>query len=296
MAVKKDWEKAYEDYKTGQFTYDDIAKKYKVSKACVNSWRTRHWTKLDNADVMQNGNDNADTIQGSDIDMQSDIQQEPVKLDVTRPTELLVPIVTKQLEDTNPALIYQEYSRDNLPQISDREARFVEEYIIDLDKKDAAIRAGYSVANADSLGCRVYARPDVNAHIQVALAERRKRSGMNADTAIRELGRIGRANPARVLMADGGINPDASEDDLAAVQSVKVKVTPTKDGGEIVEKETRFHDKTRALELYMKAAGMLIDRKQIDVTAKVEEMSDDDRLKRIKELQSQLAIDVSVEP
>lgn len=285
MAVKKDWEKAFEDYKQGM-SYADIAKKYKVSLPAVRSWQQRHWKD------MQQANDDMQNMQNSNDDMQGDIRVSGAKLDVSRPNEVLAPIVTKQIQDTQPARIYAEYSRDNLPKITDREARFVEEYLIDLDKKNAAIRAGFTISNADSMGCRLYSRPDVNAHIQVALAERLKRSGMNADLAIRELGRIIRANPAKVIMEDGGINPNASEDDLACVSAVKVKSTPTKGGGEIKEKETRFHDKVRATELYMKAAGMLIDRKQVEIHKTYDDMPEDELDRKIKELESKIIIDV----
>jgi phage terminase small subunit len=280
----KNYYKAYQDYQAGNFTYEQLAKKYKVSPTTINTWRSRYWAKWDSQDSQNSG----EVSQVS----QDTSQAEDVKLDSTRPQDCLQPIVAKQVQDTAPARIYAEYSRDNLPEITDREARFVEEYLIDLDKKNAAIRAGFTIANADSMGCRLYARPDVNAHIQVALAERLKRSGMNADLAIRELGRIIRANPAKVIMGDGGINPNASEDDLACVSAVKVKTTPMKGGGEITEKETRFHDKVRATELYMKAAGMLIDRKQVDVTTRVEDMTLEQVEARKRELEKKLGIKI----
>ncbi|MDF2563714.1 MAG: Phage terminase, small subunit [Massilibacillus sp.] len=289
----KQYYKAYIDYQIGNYTYEQLAKKYKVSPASVNSWRTRYWSKWD---AMQNEQTDNATMQNTGDIMQgnADVTQEHgVRLDISRTKEMYVPIVTKQINDTNPALVYESYSRDNLPEISDREARFVEEFLIDLNKQDAAIRAGYSVQSAASLGSRLYDRPDVNAHIQVALAERRKRSGINADTTLRELGRIALANPARIVGKDGSILESASDDDLAAIQSIKVKVTPCKGGGEITEREVKFHDKTKAIELYMKASGMLVDKKEINITNKVELMSDEDRRNRIKQLQEEMEIDAS---
>lgn len=291
--LKKNYYKAYQDKLAGM-TYDQIAKKYKVTKSAVQAWQKRYWRQWDN-DGQEQPQDGQNAAGWAD-DGQKDGRGEPEKLVVASRSEYLTPIVSRHVADTSPSRIYAEYSRDNLPQLSDREARFVEEYIIDLDKKFAAIRAGYSVQSADVLGCRVYDRPAVNAHIQVALAERMKRSGMSADLAIRELGRIGRANPAKVLTEDGGINPNANEDDLAAIQSVKVKTIPAKGGGEpIVEKEIRFHDKTKALELYMKAAGMLIDKKQIDVTTKTDTMTDNDLDSKIQAYLDKATINVTPE-
>ena len=259
----KKYEKAYIDYRTGEFTYEDIAKKYKVSKTTINTWRSRYWSKWDKTSQEQNPKT---AISHGNSQHINDI------IDMTRPENTLQPIVDKQVAETAPAKIFAEYSRDNLPKLTDKQQRFVEEYIIDLDKKNAAIRAGYSVKNADCIGANTYQKPEVYAHIQVALAERRKRSGMNADLALRELGRIARSNPGNVLDESGGIREDASEDDLASIKSVKVKRIPCKGGGVTTEKEIQFHDKTKALELYMRAEGMFVD-KSLVVTANAGDLS-----------------------
>jgi hypothetical protein len=78
---------------------------------------------------------------------------------------------------------------------------------------------------------------------------------------------------------------------MAAIAGIKVKNTPTKNGT-IVEREVRFVPKDRALELAAKIAGMIVERKQVDVTNRVEEMTDEERLRRIAELQAKLAIDI----
>ena len=56
---------------------------------------------------------------------------------------------------------------------------------------------------------------------------------------------------------------DATEDDLACIQSVKVK---TMDGakGKSVEREVRLNDKMKALELLGKHLGMFKDKLEVD--------------------------------
>jgi phage terminase small subunit len=295
MAKKKNYELAYQDKLAGM-TYDQLAKKYKVTKSCVQSWQVRHWSKLEQENNTQEESDNVQNVQLNKGNTQNDMQRSPIKLDEPSNGRVFNSITVKQRQDTNPALIYEEYSRDNLPKLEPREERFVEEFIIDLSKTDAAIRAGYSVQSAAQLGCRLYDKPGIFAHIQVALAERRRRTGINADTAIRELARIALANPAKVVAADGSLIEGASEDDLAAIQSIKVKTIPARGDGEpTVEKEIRFHDKTKALDLFMKAAGMLIDKKQIDVTTKTENMQDDELDSRIKAYLDKATINVTPE-
>ena len=81
---------------------------------------------------------------------------------------------------------------------------------------------------------------------------------------IRELARISFANPARVIAEDGSIRSDATEDDLAAIQSIKVKTTKGKNGV-TVEREVRFYDKNKSLELAGKHIGMFVDRKELTI-------------------------------
>ena len=68
--------------------------------------------------------------------------------------------------------------------------RFVEEYLIDLNATQAAIRAGYSPKTAYSIGHELMKIPEVRARIYKAMAERSKRTGINADRVLRELGKI----------------------------------------------------------------------------------------------------------
>jgi phage terminase small subunit len=135
----------------------------------------------------------------------------------------------------------------------------------------------------------------VNTHIQAALAERNKRTGINADITIRELARIALANPVRVLLQDGSIDVTASEDDLAAIQAVKVKcIGYDKETEEpLYEREVRFYDKNKSLELLMKHQGMLIERKQVDVTTKANEMPDDVLDSKIKAYLDKATIDIT---
>jgi phage terminase small subunit len=54
---------------------------------------------------------------------------------------------------------------------------------------------------------------------------------------------------------------------------VKVKTIPTQDG-EGVEREIRFADKIKALELLGKRFGMWIDKQQVDVQGAVQIVDD----------------------
>lgn len=148
--------------------------------------------------------------------------------------------------------------------LSKKRQRFCEEYLIDLNATQAAIRAGYSPKTANEQGARLLANVSIQKVIAKAIAERSKRTGINQDRVIQELARIAFVNPDNVINSkDASVKEDASEDDLACIQSVKVKKT---DGakGKSIEREVRLNDKMKALELLGKHLGMFKDKVELE--------------------------------
>ena len=154
--------------------------------------------------------------------------------------------------------------------LTDKQQRFVEEYLIDLNATQAAIRAGYKRSEyTDTNANKILENTRVAEEIEKRIAERSKRTGINQDRVILELARIAFVNPQNVIdPEDASVRPDASEDDLACIQSVKVK---TMDGekGSSTEREVRLADKMRALELLGKHLGMFKDKAQLDIVLPV---------------------------
>jgi phage terminase small subunit len=143
--------------------------------------------------------------------------------------------------------------------LAPKQERFVEEYLIDLNATQAAIRAGYSSKTANEQGSRLLANVSVSLRVKEAMAERSRRTGINQDRVLRELARLAFVNPIDVInMDEATVKADASADDTAAIASVKVKVIPTEDG-DGVEREIRLADKLRALEMLGKHLGMFRD-------------------------------------
>ena len=144
-----------------------------------------------------------------------------------------------------------------------KQKRFVEEYLIDLNATQAAIRAGYSPETAYSIGSENLKKPEIRACIEKAMAERSKRTGINQDRIIMELAKIGLLNPKDLVdFYEATVKEEAAEEDLAAIASVRVKRFPTKDG-EGIEREIKMHDKTKALELLGRHFGMFKDKVEV---------------------------------
>ena len=140
--------------------------------------------------------------------------------------------------------------------MTDKQKRFVDEYLIDLNATQAAIRAGYKPDNAQQMGSENLSKPVISSAIAKAMAERSKRTGINQDRVIRELARIGFAKITDIVDPETAkIRENASEDDLACIQAIKIK--PNEVG---TEREVKLYDKKSALVDLGKHLGMFKDR------------------------------------
>jgi phage terminase small subunit len=67
---------------------------------------------------------------------------------------------------------------------------FVEEYLIDLNATQAAIRAGYSRKTARQQGDRLLTNVDIARAIQPAVDERKERTSIKADDVLKSIERL----------------------------------------------------------------------------------------------------------
>lgn len=166
-----------------------------------------------------------------------------------------------------------------MAKLTDKQQKFVEEYLIDLNATQAAIRAGYSVNNADKIGSELLGKTRVSQAIKEAMAERSRRTGISADRVLIEIAKLAFVNPANVInMDDGTVRTDATDDDLACVQSVKKKRSYS-DTGSSTENEVKLYDKKAALELLGKHLGIFTERFKVEGAIPVviqDDMDEDD--------------------
>ncbi|MBQ5399340.1 MAG: terminase small subunit [Ruminococcus sp.] len=147
-----------------------------------------------------------------------------------------------------------------------KQKRFVEEYLIDLNATQAAIRAGYSPDTAKEIGCENLTKPNIKAAVDKVLAERSRRTGVTADRVILELARIAFCNACDVIDRETGqVLSDASRDDLAAVQSIRVK-----SGEAFNEYEVKLADKLKALDMLGRHLGMFKEKLELSGALEVE--------------------------
>lgn len=145
-----------------------------------------------------------------------------------------------------------------------KQQRFVDEYLIDLNATQAAIRAGYSPDTAQQMGSENLSKPVIRNAIDKAIAERSRRTGISQDRVINEIAKVAFLNPADVIdLNEAAVKDGAHREDTACIASVKVKTVPT-DDGVISEREVKTYDKLKALELLGKHLGMFTDRVKME--------------------------------
>lgn len=88
-----------------------------------------------------------------------------------------------------------------------KQARFVEEYLLDLNATQAAIRAGYSPKTAYRSGADLLKKPQIRQLIDQYKMERSQRVQMDADRVLERLAEIDAMDVADIFNDDGGLKP-----------------------------------------------------------------------------------------
>lgn len=152
--------------------------------------------------------------------------------------------------------------------LNPKQQRFCEEYMIDLNATQAAIRAGYSVKTATEQGARLLTNVKVSREIEKLQAIQSRRTGVTADRVINELAKIAFVNPANIFDQYGRLREGVSEDDLRCIEGIKYKSSDF-DNGSSEEREIKVASKLKALELLGKHLGMFVDKTDLNITSPV---------------------------
>jgi phage terminase small subunit len=166
--------------------------------------------------------------------------------------------------------------------LTPKQQRFVDQYLIDLNATQAAVRAGYSAKTAHSAGPRLLENVGVAAAIQAAFAARSERVQITQDQVIAEFAKIGFADLRKaVKWKTILLEPEAAEASaidqaagaLTAVQIVELidsaeldpataaaisEVSQGKSGLKI-----KLHDKVGALTQLGRHLGMFTDKTEV---------------------------------
>ncbi len=167
--------------------------------------------------------------------------------------------------------------------LTKKQRLFVDEYLIDLNATQAAIRAGYSTRRAAEIGYQLLQRPEVAQAIQAAMAERSKRTEVEADYVIRRLREIDEMDVLDILEDDGSFRsirdwPKAWRQFLSGIEIAELfegRGDDRRIAG--VLRKVKWPDKLRNLELLSRhvgteSAALDLELKRLDVAKKRAEL------------------------
>jgi phage terminase small subunit len=146
--------------------------------------------------------------------------------------------------------------------VSPKQQRFVEEYLVDLNATQAAIRAGYSPRSANANAARMMVDASIQSAIATAMAERSERTQVTADMVLKELAVLDFSDVTNYDIDDNGnvkLKDHAPRSAMRAVSSLKKKITHG-EYGISYETEIKLWSKPAALNMTGKHLKMFTDQ------------------------------------
>lgn len=139
--------------------------------------------------------------------------------------------------------------------LTPKQRRFIDEYLIDLNATQAAIRAGYSEKTAYSIGVQLLKKLEIQAEIQKRRSRLQNKLEITQERVLQELAAIAFANGADYAkVVNSGLLPtvemiptkELPPEKLPAIAGIKANQYGV---------EVKLHDKVKALELLGKYLG-----------------------------------------
>lgn len=154
-----------------------------------------------------------------------------------------------------------------------KQQRFVDEYLLDLNATQAAIRCGYSPKTAEVQGCRLLSNAKIAPAVEKALQARAERTKIDADWLLLRLAEEATADVNDLYDENGHLRPVADwpliwrQGLVAGIETVREKVGKDKNGDpeySTVHK-VKLSDRVRRLELLGKHVDIQAFRERVDM-------------------------------
>lgn len=151
--------------------------------------------------------------------------------------------------------------------LNPKQKAFCEEYLIDLNGTQSAVRAGYSKKTANEQASQLLAKLNIQEYVQELMDARSKRTEITADAVLQELAKMGFSNMEDYTKLCEGVLTadftDVNRDQMAAVQEFTVdrRLEKVGDNTETIEKfKFKLADKRASLDLLGKNLKLFTDR------------------------------------
>lgn len=152
--------------------------------------------------------------------------------------------------------------------LNEKQQRFVQEYLVDLNATQAAIRAGYSAQTARQQASRLLSDDDISAAISNAQKEVAQKHGITVDRIVSELALLGFSNMQDYMRSTPGGDPfldfsALTREQAAALTEVTVEDYTEgrgEDAREVKRVKFKLADKRAALVDLGKHLGMFQEK------------------------------------
>ena len=178
------------------------------------------------------------------------------------------------------------------PPLTDKQAAFVQEYLVDKCGTAAARRAGYSAKTAQVQSSRLLKDPRVSEAVKAGLDELAAETNVTAERVLQEYARVAFADLTAFVQVEGGAVSVTDTAKLTPAQAAAIaEIAQTRDG----QLRVKLHSKTAALEALAQHLGMFIDRSEVKSTVSFQHLDlsnlDDDELEAFEKITAKLAGD-----
>lgn len=146
--------------------------------------------------------------------------------------------------------------------------RFVEEYLVDLNGTEAAIRAGYSARSAKAQASQLLALPEVQTAVSEAQASRSARTKIDADWVLQRLAAEADADVADLYDETGTLKPVKDWPLIWRKGLVAgLDVEEVREEGAVVAviRKVKLSDRIKRIELIGKHVGVQAFREQLGI-------------------------------
>ncbi|MDP2335345.1 MAG: terminase small subunit [Bacteroidota bacterium] len=163
------------------------------------------------------------------------------------------------------------------PKLTPKQAEFCSQYLIHLNGKQAAIRAGYSALTAESQASRLLSKVKVQSKITSLREKARQKVDITKQEIISELAAILRANIRDYMTFDGKKIEFKSFDELTETQLKAIEgIKQTKNGIEL-----KLHGKSWSIDRICKILGFDLPQDMNIMFEKMDETTLDALVERI---------------
>ena len=180
--------------------------------------------------------------------------------------------------------------------LTPKQRRFVDEYLVDLNATQAAIRAGYSKGNAGKIGPELLGKTRIAEAVAERMKDREQRTEITQDMVLRELAKIGFSDIRKAVKwgetelritdgEDGDMMPfhglalvgseDIDDDTAAAI----AEVSEGREGLKV-----KFHDKKGALVEIARHLGMFTAKGHADLDLELKRLEIEKKKAELEQL------------